>query len=249
MITCRLLPHTSGDGPANMALDEAILDLVAEDPELAIVRTYEWSVPTLSLGYFQASAAVAADPRWAGRALVRRPTGGGALWHEHEITYALAVPAAHPLARPSTALYGAIHEAIAAQLRALGIAAARRGSSRLRGDTGSERPLLCFRDQDDNDVVAGAVKLVGSAQRRRGGAVLQHGSLLLARSATTPELPGLRELDRRDDPAFWAHTLRELLPAAIGSTAFTRELSNSEQGMVDQIRNDVYLNPAWTNRR
>ena len=95
-----------------MALDEAMLEAVARD-EAAYLRFYGWTVPTLSLGYFQRMAEVRADPRWRRRPIVRRPTGGGAIWHHHELTYALAVPAGSPLVRPNTALYRAVHGAIA----------------------------------------------------------------------------------------------------------------------------------------
>src|SRR5947209_20176933 len=90
--TVRVLPHESGDGPWNMALDEALLDSVAADPSRAVLRTYSWSVPTLSLGYFQRFAESQADPRWRSVPIVRRPTGGGALWHDREVTYAVVIP-------------------------------------------------------------------------------------------------------------------------------------------------------------
>ncbi len=91
-LTCRVLPYETADGPANMALDEALLDAVAADAETAYLRTYGWTVPTLSLGYFQRLAEVQADARWQSVAVVRRLTGGGAIWHHQEVTYALIVP-------------------------------------------------------------------------------------------------------------------------------------------------------------
>ena len=82
---------------------------VAGGAGTAYLRTYGWTIPTLSLGYFQHLAEVRADPRWSNVPLVRRLTGGGAIWHHHELTYALVVPGEHPLARPSTELYHAVH--------------------------------------------------------------------------------------------------------------------------------------------
>ncbi len=257
MLTCRLLPHETGDGPTNMATDEAILDLVASHPETIIVRTYDWSVPTLSLGYFQSIAEVAADPRWAGHPVVRRPTGGGALWHDREVTYAVAIPARHPLARPSSALYQAIHAAIAAQLTWSGVPATRRGPSPTGVATHADRPFLCFGDRDADDVVVDQIKLVGSAQRRRSGAVLQHGSLLLARSPMTPELPGLLELAEDLDPqpaldydvTRWSRILRSILPIVLGGTLTEEKLSSADRDHADLIRTQVYEQSAWTNRR
>ena len=63
-LNCRVLPDLAADGPANMALDEALLDEVSERGGAAYLRTYTWTTPTLSLGYFQRLAAVQGDPRW-----------------------------------------------------------------------------------------------------------------------------------------------------------------------------------------
>ena len=254
MTRCCVLPHLVADGPRNMALDEALLDAVAADPTAAVVRTYAWSTPTLSLGYFQAYAEVEADPRWRGHPVVRRPTGGGALWHDREVTYAVVVPADHPLARPSTALYRAIHGAIGACLREAGVAAGRRGDGPIAADVPGDRPFLCFRDRDDDDVVAGAIKLVGSAQRRRAGAVLQHGSLLLARSPTTPELPGLVDLAgpaaAGDDPvATWGAICRQVLPDLLGGETIWRDFEDRERERADELSREIYESDRWTRRR
>lgn len=250
VMVCRVLPHEVADGPSNMALDEALLDSVAAGPSAAAVRTYGWSTPTLSLGYFQRAAEAESDPRWRAVAMVRRPTGGGALWHDREVTYAIVVPADHPAARPASALYRAIHEAIAARLRDLGVPASRRGEP--AGPVGSgPRPFLCFLDRDPGDVVVGGVKVVGGAQRRRSGAVLQHGSLLLARSPTTPELPGLADLDPNPtaDASRWGDLLRSVLPGALGLDARGDSFRPDERGRAELLRHDVYSRDRWTRRR
>src|SRR6266567_4064320 len=87
--TIRLLPFADADGPTNMAADEALLESASERG-VASLRFYTWSEPTLSLGYFQPSArplAVRSLP-W-----LRRSSGGAAIVHHHELTYALALPA------------------------------------------------------------------------------------------------------------------------------------------------------------
>jgi len=249
MIPCRVLPHESGDGPWNMALDEALLDSVAWDPSCAVVRTYQWSVPTLSLGYFQGIAEAEADPRWRGAPMVRRPTGGGALWHDREVTYAVVVPSTHPAARPSSALYRAIHGAIVDRLRAFGVAAARRGEIGPEAESG-DRPFLCFTGRAADDIVMGGVKLVGGAQRRRSGAVLQHGSLLLARSRMTPELPGLSDLATvPSDLGTWAEALQAMLPHALGLPTRADEIRPGERRRAEALQRDLYLDPIWTRRR
>jgi lipoate-protein ligase A len=248
IIPCRVLPHETADGPALMALDEALLDAVAADPSAAAFRTYEWDPPTLSLGYFQATADVAADPRWRGVPVVRRPTGGGAIWHHHEVTYALVVPRGHPLARRSGDLYRAVHSAIADLLRARGVAAGRRGETPQA--VAADRPFLCFADRDPEDVVAGGSKLVGSAQRRRSGAVLQHGSVLLARSPATPELPGASDLAPvAAERSAWAALLRDEIPAALGLRPHADEVTRAERERAAALERAVYRRPSWTARR
>ncbi len=250
-MVCRVLPHLSGDGPANMAMDEALLESVAFDPSMTVVRTYEWTTPTLSLGYFQKVAEIETDPRWATVPVVRRPTGGGALWHDRELTYAVVVPGHHPFARPSRALYQAIHQAIIDQLQILGIPASRRGMIEYDEELMSRsRPFLCFCDRDEEDVVFRSVKLVGSAQRRRSGAILQHGSLLLSRSKTTPELPGLTDLApvTRSD-ADWVETLQSALATAIGVATIPDEIRPDEHQTAQRLRETVYESAGWTTRR
>lgn len=250
-LPCRVLPHRVADGPSNMALDEALLDSVDRDPSAAVVRTYEWSVPTLSLGYFGEFAEAEADPRWRDVPIVRRPTGGGALWHDREITYAVVIPGSHPASRPSSALYRAIHSAIAAELRALGLDARRLGDLG-PVDPSDPRRFLCFADRDAEDIVAQGSKLVGSAQRRRrgSGAVLQHGSLLLARSATTPELPGLAEVGPAGaaDRA-WPAILAGALPRRLGLAATADAVRPGEAEAARRLGLERYGRSSWTRRR
>jgi lipoate-protein ligase A len=165
------------------------------------------------------------------------------------VTYALAVPRDHPLAARAEALYRAVHAAIAEVLRDRGVAATRRGPA---GDAPprAPRPLLCFADRDDEDLVVDGAKVVGGAQRRRRGAVLQHGSLLLRRSARTPELPGLGDLAAvATDVPSWADRLRDRIPGALGLRARDEEPSAEGRARAAALERDVYRNPAWTYRR
>jgi lipoate-protein ligase A len=249
MFACRILPHEAADGPANMALDEVLLASVAADPTRAALRTYSWTEPTLSLGYFQSLSLAEAEPRWRGVPIVRRPTGGGALWHHREITYAVVIPKTHPLARRSTDLYRAVHAAIAGLLATIGLTAGRRGEV----DGGSPelpKPFLCFADRDPEDVVSGSVKIVGSAQRRRAGAVLQHGSILLARSPVTPELAGASDLVASTvDPFLWSSWLLKAIPQALAFERREDSFSTEERALAAELATGVYRDPAWTGKR
>ncbi len=247
-IPCLILPHESADGPGNMALDEALLDAAVGDPRATLLRTYQWSAPTLSLGYFQAVSGAESDPRWRGVPLVRRPTGGGAILHHHEVTYALVVPREHPLARRSAALYQAVHAALAELLRAHGVAAGPRGG--FPGSVSRIRPFLCFTDQDPEDIIADGIKIVGSAQRRRSGAVLQHGSLLLKRSDLTPELPGAGDLAPIPaDVQTWTSLIHRRIPEALGLLPEPRDIAPQIREHARRREEEVYRDPAWTRKR
>src|SRR4051812_6323486 len=247
-LACAMFPFSNADGPANMALDEALLESTAAAGDFAALRTYGWSVPTLSLGYFQHLAEMADDPRWRAVPRVRRPTGGGAIWHHHELTYALVLPAAHPLARPNVALYRAVHSAIADLLRGHGVEASRRGAGTASHAGG--RPFLCFTDCDPEDLVCLGVKIVGSAQRRRAGAILQHGSMLLKRSPITPELGGAGDLgSATSDPRYWSEVLSKGLPQALGLVPQEEDFPATLRQAADALEREVYRNHAWNRRR
>jgi lipoyl(octanoyl) transferase len=246
-LACLVLEHRAGDGPANMALDEALLEIVAAGLHTAFVRTYAWTSPTLSLGYFQNLDDARADSRFQSVPLVRRLTGGGAIWHHHDLTYALVVPAAHPLARPSTGLYNVVHGAIIGALLDLGIPTARRGESSQIVVRDQRRPLLCFTDPDPEDIVTKGVKIVGSAQRRRRGAVLQHGSLLLARSSRTPELLGVSDVagesaGRHD----WADRLVKCIVKALVLEPRAADIPAEAAALAEGLEAARYRNPGWT---
>jgi lipoyl(octanoyl) transferase len=233
-----------------MALDEALLERLAGGTGTAYLRTYGWTTPTLSLGYFQRLADVQADPRFLSVPLVRRLTGGGAIWHDREVTYALVVAADHSLARPSTGLYQSVHAAIANALSEVGVFATRRGDTGGSGHGDRKRPLLCFTDTDPEDIVTNGVKIVGSAQRRRGRAVLQHGSLLLAHSCRTPELLGVCDVaDKSAGNHDWSERLLTRIPSALGLRREDALFPADVRARALELEHVRYENPAWTGLR
>ncbi len=237
-----------------MALDEAILEWVAGHPDAVCLRTYGWIESTLSLGYFQSMNATFADRRWQGVPVVRRATGGGAIWHDHDLTYAIVLPAHHALARPSGALYKAVHSAIAQGLRELGLQACRRAECEavpLGAEKRSQaRPFLCFTDRDADDIVASGYKIVGSAQRRHSGSVLQHGSLLIKQSERAPELLGVCDLTGgSQDPRFWAGMVEEAVCRVLDLQPIVWELHSGVCQRAGEIEQKIYRSTAWTARR
>jgi len=191
-----------------MALDEALLES-AQNDGIATLRFYTWREPTLSLGYFQPHDDRKLHAASAGCALVRRASGGGAILHDRELTYSVALPFAHPLAARAEKLYQAVHRSLIETLAEFGAAATQCEPASApspyplpKGEgfetctntsSGLNKPFLCFQRREQGDVLLAGHKIAGSAQRRQRGAVLQHGSVLWARSPFAPELPGIAD--------------------------------------------------------
>ena len=171
----RLLATPPLDGAENMALDEVLLRRAASTGE-AVFRVYAWSSPTLSLGRNQ-PARDEYDPRALAEhrvGVVRRLTGGRAVLHDREVTYSVTAPEA--LGGTLREAYLRINEVLVHGLRFLGVDASIAVPAG-RAPLPSTAP--CFEEPTEGEIVAGGRKLAGSAQYREGGAILQHGSILV----------------------------------------------------------------------
>lgn len=228
-----------------MGLDEALLASASQQGS-ATLRFYQWAPATLSLGYFQRSADRQSHAASRAAPLVRRASGGGAILHDRELTYSLALPAAHPLTRSPQRVYDLAHQALVAVLAGHGVGAERH----LPATSPAREPFLCFERRSRGDVVVADAKIAGSAQRRRAGAVLQHGSILLAASRWAPELPGLREVSGVElAPESLARELAPRLASALGVALSEIPLSPAEMQLAEQLAAEPYSAPQWTNRR
>lgn len=241
----RLLPFANLDGPANMATDEALLWQAAETGRAAL-RFYTWTVPTLSLGYFQPAADHASHPRLAALPWVRRATGGSALVHDRELTYALALPAGPPWQSRGQSWLCRMHHVIAVALNRLGAET----QAVMCGREQRLGPVLCFLHQTAGDLLADGQKVVGSAQRKHHGALLQHGGILLAASEFTPELPGLRELTGVNlSPESLAQAIQESFCQTTGWTLTLEDWTDADQALRQQRERERYRHPAWNEKR
>ena len=170
-----MLISPPADGATNMALDEALL-LHAGRTGTTIYRVYGWSRPTVSLGRNQAARGWydldLAESR--GIEFVRRPTGGRAILHHREITYAVAGPVSGFGSLGES--YRRINRLLLEALRTLGVDG---HEATAAGRAPSPGVAPCFESPVAGELVAGGRKLVGSAQVRDGDAFLQHGSILV----------------------------------------------------------------------
>jgi lipoate-protein ligase A len=255
-----------------MAVDEALL-VDAVDNGTATLRFYSWEEPTLSLGYFQRYADRQQHPASSTCAIVRRQTGGGAILHDRELTYSITLPAGHPLTKQNEKLYQIVHEVFVEILSPPNQLSASTHPLQIRGQATkvqpADEPFLCFQRQSPGDVVlistndpdsnvtlsqiptsAHAVKILGSAQRRYRGALLQHGSLLLDRSPVAPELAGWHNLTNSTvaTKAVIAAATRQL-SQALSLQLHETKLPPELESIATQIANNKYGSPDWTKRR
>jgi len=240
---CRLLSFLSADGPAQMAADDVLLESAGAGA--AALRFYSWSVPTLSLGYFQPARLREQDPLLASLPWLRRPSGGAALVHHHELTYALALPAGLPWHGGEPWLCR-MHRVIAAALARLGAVTQSCCAVEAEPITG----VLCFQHQTRGDLLIETSKVVGSAQRRQRGALLQHGAILLAASPFAPQLPGIRELcGRQLAPEEVQDTVQRAFAEETGWHLCAEGWTEREQERRTELTVVKYRKDAWNRKR
>lgn len=196
------------NGPQNMAADEALL--IAGREGQGVLRFYDWTPSTLSLGYFQRLSPEQLKPYPQGVPLVRRPTGGRAVFHDQEVTYSVTLPMKREAGRSwSAPYYAAISRFLLQGLEKLGVKEARLQTQKEnRQNKGRESTLLCFAAKNFFEICIGDKKLVGSAQRFYPCGLLQHGSIL-TRISSHPEFRDF--WPRAEDGRYLATSLEGVL--------------------------------------
>lgn len=243
-------------GAENMARDHALA--LRLEPGEAVLRLYRWAGPTVSFGRNEPAADRYDADEGAGLGLgfVRRPTGGRAVLHHHEVTYAVVVPE-RAFGGPRDA-YRAVNRGLVEGLRALGAAA----EVARDGEVAAPDRGPCFRLPAPGEVTAGGRKLVGSAQVRLSGVLLQHGSVILdgdqrllarlrgedAGDVDDPAtVAGL--LGRRPEPDEVADALAEGARLAWGGRWAEAEYRSREEEEARRLVAERYGSPDWTWRR
>ena len=259
----RLLSMGPSNGPHNMAVDEALARLCRDH---ATLRVYGWDAPTLSIGYFQRIGEFdLAACRDLAIGLVRRPTGGRAVLHRHDLTYSLILPLRPPWTEISIAeSYHRINACLRRALGLLGVSA----NIAVSNDGAARAPSpFCFSAISQQELLVGGKKVIGSAQRRFPAALLLQGAVLLD-CISADLLALLRKGDRAKtaESIGLIGSLREALGwlpdrVVVGRAiraGFARELEvEFEEGtlepheleLADQLAGHRYASEGWTLRR
>ncbi len=256
------------DGAANMAADEALLRSVAAKHEPPTLRLYAWDPFCLSLGYGQRLRDVDLNRVAArGWTVVRRPTGGRAILHGDELTYSITLPEDHPIAA------GGIIETYLRLSKGLLVAMQQLGLQVLAdadGDTTSAKGPVCFEVPSRYEITVGGKKLIGSAQLRRRGGVLQHGTLPLygdiaricdalaydSEHERETAKQGVRQraatLESTGVEVTWRQAAQAVtagMAQALGVTFTPAPLSDAEAAEADHLYHETYTTAAWNEKR
>ena len=231
----------------NMGLDEALMRI----PGPPTLRLYQWSPPGLSLGYFQRSGDFAGTP--GPHVLVRRITGGGAIYHQGDLTFALTIDL-ELVPTPIQESYRMLHRAIGRALRRLDVDVRCDGSSATRRHSSRPTEPWCLADGGPHDVLdSSGRKMVGSAQRRIRAArprMLHHGSIPIRRPPAVPQCGAVAD-HTGAAPVLQAlgRGLADEIAAALGLTPETGELTAAELRLARELARTRYQTPAFTHRR
>ena len=269
--TWRVIYSLPAPGALNMALDEALFEASLSGNALPVLRLYAWEPACLSLGYAQPFA----DADLAGLAahgwdLVRRPTGGRAILHTDELTYSVCGPQNEPrLAGSVLESYQALSQALLNALQRLHIPAQAHARPTAAAGADPKGPV-CFEVPSNYEITVDGKKLIGSAQSRRKGGVLQHGSLPLYGDLTriTRALCFASEAEREQaarrllERATTAEAvLGQTLPWDVAARAFEsafaetlnltlvrQEPTPAELSRARELVNEKYAHPSWNER-
>ncbi|MBP2635198.1 MAG: biotin/lipoate protein ligase [Firmicutes bacterium] len=272
----RLIISGTGNAANNMAIDEALMLSQTASGALPALRLYGWHPAAVSLGYFQKTekAIDLASCSDHGIDVVRRLTGGRAVYHAAELTYSITIREDHPIVPQTiTASYMLFSNALQASLRELGITTqlTMPQSAYSQGKRVKTVSAACFDAPSHYEMIVGEQKLVGSAQVRKNGVVLQHGSILLDFSAESladvlhtqspNEKIGLVEMLKKRATSLteqlgrkvsWdevAAVITEAFGPALGIRLVSDKLTVQEKEIAEQLAASKYSQDSWNQMR
>jgi lipoate-protein ligase A len=277
----RLILTNSAKGVWNMAVDEALLESVIQNESLPILRLYAWETPCVSLGYAQPVSDInLIGLKERGWDIVRRPTGGRAVLHADELTYSVIGPKNEPhLAGGIVDSYLVISKALLEGLQTLGVDANAdakydylENNSGLLKQTSNQKKMdpVCFEVPSNYEITVNGKKLVGSAQARKRGGVLQHGTIPLdgdiSRILQILKFEDSGSKENAKEKLFahattlegvlgykvsWnvaAETLEEAFGKVLNISFIHSELTEKENERADQLVKEKYANNTWLKR-
>jgi len=236
----RLIESGYLDAYTNMAIDEAIFAMREKLGLPASLRFYSWKPAAISIGYFQKIENPSLDEYKRQKiTIVRRFTGGGAIFHRNEITYSLACSTHEfPTFRDITKTQQLVHEAIILGLQSLGI-----NAELERKETKGPDPYFCFVSPSKYDVVEEGRKIAGSAQRRKNKAFFQHGSILMDNKITSESIKEKKDRGKIIDSLVWGFEKR------LGIRLLPGHLTKEELKLSQELKEIKYSTPNWNYRR
>ena len=269
MDTWRLLITPPAHGAWNMALDEAILEHIGRGASIPTLRLYGWEPPCLSLGQAQPFADVdMARLKERGWEVVRRATGGRAILHTDELTYSVIAPNEEPrVAGTVLESYNRLAQALLLAVKELELLVEMKEG---KVNNGSVPNPVCFEVPSTYEITVNGKKLIGSAQARKKEGVLQHGSLpllgdlariceaLVFENESARETASKRLLERATTvesalgrQVSWeaaAQAFIHAFEAQLGLSFVKGNLSESESKRTEELVEEKYDHPSWTER-
>ncbi|MBN1497474.1 MAG: lipoate--protein ligase family protein [Spirochaetes bacterium] len=257
-LTVRLVSCAPRSGQENMAIDEYLHSWHMRTNR-PFLRIYRWSPPSITMGRYQPVSCLDVDScRARGVSIIRRITGGGAIYHDREVTYSLACGERDIDGRPLSVVesFEIMNKIIIRLYRMLGLPALfAKDIPACR--TGVRRPDFCFSGNEGFDILIHGMKIGGNAQRRSGGSIFQHGTIPLVldeeRIRSCFKIPiDFRNFTTLDRIA--GHMINEELVMARLKDAFVistgwrlkpSELDADEMDHVREIMERRYLNERW----
>lgn len=211
----------------NMAMDEAIFTYKSETALFPTLRLYRWEPEAISIGYFQKAEEI---KRWNQKiGFVRRFSGGGAVYHhKKELTYCFVSSVNDFVRLPTLNFYTIVCQSIMKGLKLCGIKAEMKTAIPLS----FPETLFCFSSPSQYDIFRKGRKIVGNAQRRRKGVILQHGSILLEDSLTL----NFAEVSNK---------IRQGFEEELNVEFKLGELTKEEINLTDKLRKTKYTTSQW----
>jgi len=256
----RLIKDVFYDGYMNMAIDEAIFIACEKGFSPKTIRFYGWNPPAISIGYFQKTSYLFESKRMNELSLdmVRRPTGGRAVFHEEEVTYSI-ISSLDAFSRNGVLEpYRMISHALVSGLKSIGVPAELL-SKRKRGQTKGTDSPSCFSSSSLYEIVTQGKKIIGSAQKRSRNFLLQQGSILLDlnrekwtsifKTEDDNRMISLQEvLNRKISFREVSKALIEALNKSFGPL-FQDKLTLYEKRLSERLRKQKYTTQEWNFQR